>query len=70
MGLEEKRKLKEIQEGKLKETLAAIKANPHITLVQTRHGGHCAFLATPDPASADDGRWAETTLLRFVLAHA
>ena len=52
------------------ETLAAIKANPHITLVQTRHGGHCAFLATPDPASADDGRWAETTLLRFVLAHA
>jgi hypothetical protein len=52
------------------ETIAAIEANPHITLLQTEHGGHCAFLTRPDPASDDDGRWAETTLLRFVLAHA
>jgi predicted alpha/beta-fold hydrolase len=51
------------------QTLAAIKGNPHITLLQTERGGHCAFLTTPDPASDDDGRWAETTLLRFVLAH-
>ena len=52
------------------ETVDAIDANPHITLLQTLHGGHCAFLAKPGPASEDDGRWAETTLLRFVLAHA
>ena len=52
------------------ETLARIAANPHITFLQTEHGGHCAFLAQPDPAIGDDGRWAETTLLRFILAHA
>jgi uncharacterized protein len=52
------------------QTLAALHANPHITLLQTEHGGHCAFLATPNPAAGDDGYWAETTLLRFVLAHA
>jgi uncharacterized protein len=51
------------------ETLAKIKSNPHITLLQTEHGGHCAFLATPD-AAGDDGYWAEITLLRFILAHA
>jgi predicted alpha/beta-fold hydrolase len=52
------------------ETLGKIAANPHITLLESEHGGHCAFLARPDPANGDDGRWAETTLLRFVLAHA
>ncbi len=32
----------------LPETRAKLQANPHITLVETRHGGHCAFLpATP-----------------------
>jgi predicted alpha/beta-fold hydrolase len=53
----------------LPETLAALRANPNITLLQPAHGGHCAFLAKPDPATGDDGRWAETTLLQFVLAH-
>jgi len=52
------------------ETIAALKANSHITLIQTERGGHCAFLETPNPAASDDGYWAETTLLRFVLAHA
>jgi predicted alpha/beta-fold hydrolase len=52
------------------ETLGKIAANPHITLLQTERGGHCAFLTRPDAATGDDGRWAETTLLRFVLAHA
>ena len=51
-------------------TLGKIAANPHITLLETEHGGHCAFLAKPDRAGGDDGRWAETTLLRFVLEHA
>jgi predicted alpha/beta-fold hydrolase len=52
------------------ETLASIAANPHITFLGTEHGGHCAFLAQPNPAIGDDGRWAETTLLHFILTHA
>lgn len=52
------------------ETVAAIRGNPHIAFVQTKHGGHCAFLTTPEPMANDDGYWAEQTLLRFVLAHA
>jgi predicted alpha/beta-fold hydrolase len=47
----------------------AIKANPCITLVETAHGGHCAFLADADPAQGDDGYWAESKLLHFLLAH-
>ena len=52
------------------ETVAKIEANPHIALLQTDRGGHCAFLTKPDQASSNDGYWAETTLLRFLLAHA
>jgi uncharacterized protein len=52
------------------ETRATIAANPHITLLETERGGHCAFLATPDPSTNDDGYWAEHTALRFVLANA
>jgi predicted alpha/beta-fold hydrolase len=52
------------------ETLRAVQGNPNITLLQTEHGGHCAFLTTPSPAIGDDGYWAETTLLSFLLAHA
>ena len=51
------------------ETRALIKANPCITLLETAHGGHCAFLAEPDPATGNDGYWAEHIALRFVLAH-
>jgi predicted alpha/beta-fold hydrolase len=52
------------------ETRAALLANPNITLLQSEHGGHCAFLTQPNAARGEDGYWAETTLLRFVLAHA
>jgi predicted alpha/beta-fold hydrolase len=48
----------------------AILANPHITYIETAHGGHCAFLADADTAQGDDGYWAESTLLRFLLANA
>lgn len=51
------------------ETLQKIEANPHITWLETMHGGHCAFLATPDRATGNDGYWAEQTALQFVLAH-
>lgn len=50
-------------------TRTLIQANPAITLVETRQGGHCAFLAKPNPAEKDDGYWAETTLLRFIQSH-
>jgi predicted alpha/beta-fold hydrolase len=51
--------------------------NPAVTLVETQHGGHCAFLSaknekSKNPASSVPmGRhWAETTLVRFLLATA
>lgn len=47
-------------------TRATLLANPAITLLEPRHGGHCAFLATPEPDSGNDGYWAEHTLLRFL----
>ena len=39
-------------------------ANPNITLVVTKHGGHCGFLAeTAGPD--DDGYWAEARIIEF-----
>ncbi|MEO6817752.1 MAG: alpha/beta fold hydrolase [Edaphobacter sp.] len=52
------------------DTRDKIVANPNITFLETAQGGHCAFLAQPDPASNYDGYWAEHTLLRFILANA
>ena len=45
---------------------AEISRNPNITLVETEHGGHCAFLAKAIPMKEDDGYWAETTVLKFL----
>ena len=50
----------------LPETRAALLENPHVTYVETQHGGHCAFLS---PALSDDGYWAEKTLLGFMLTN-
>src|SRR5689334_22056543 len=50
----------------LPETRARIRANPHITLLETPHGGHCAFLAQPN---GYDGRWAERQIMHFFLHH-
>lgn len=41
-------------------------ANACVTFLEPEHGGHCAFLA--DPTRDNDGYWAESTLLRFILA--
>ncbi len=49
-------------------TRATLRMNPHITLLEPSHGGHCAFLETP--TGGYDGYWAERTLLRFVQQHA
>ena len=45
------------------ETRARIQANPHITFVETRHGGHCAFLSRRSP---DGVHWAEVAIVRFL----
>lgn len=50
----------------LPETREALVGNRHVTLVETKHGGHCAFLAPPQDAE-DDGRWAERMLLAFLI---
>jgi len=52
-------------------TRAKLLANPNVRLIETDHGGHCAFLAPTDGAIAAenfDGYWAEHTLLHFLLA--
>jgi predicted alpha/beta-fold hydrolase len=48
----------------LPETRAKFLANPHVTLIETRHGGHCAFLAQPN-GNGYDGRWAEGQIIQF-----
>lgn len=47
----------------LPETRARLQSNPHIHFVETRHGGHCAFLSR-DPG--DEIHWAEATVIRFL----
>ena len=49
----------------LPQTRDALLANPHVQYAETAHGGHCAFLA--EPGDAADGRWAEETLLQWLL---
>jgi uncharacterized protein len=46
------------------ETRAKILANPRIRLVETAHGGHCAYLGA---ARGDDIHWAESTVVRYLL---
>jgi predicted alpha/beta-fold hydrolase len=47
------------------ETRQVLRANPQVQLIETQHGGHCAFLS---PEADNDGYWAEKTLLGFLLA--
>jgi len=47
------------------ETCARLIANPYINFVETRHGGHCAYLSR-DPGN--EIHWAEATVMRFLLA--
>ena len=47
------------------ETRERILANPRIDFIETRHGGHCAFLAR---RSADGVHWAEATVVRYLQA--
>jgi predicted alpha/beta-fold hydrolase len=47
------------------ETRASILSNPNIRLVETVHGGHCAFLSS-NPG--DEIHWAESTVIRYLQA--
>jgi predicted alpha/beta-fold hydrolase len=49
----------------LPETRTKLVANPQVHFVETRHGGHCAFLSR-DPGN--EIHWAEATAIRFLLA--
>jgi predicted alpha/beta-fold hydrolase len=46
----------------LPETRAKIIANPNIRFMETKHGGHCGFLADPQ---GYDGRWSERQIVEF-----
>jgi predicted alpha/beta-fold hydrolase len=54
----------------LPETRAAILANRAIRLIETDHGGHCAFLSVKSRIDGVAGsrHWAESTAVRFLLA--
>lgn len=45
-------------------THAALLANPNVVLVETRYGGHCAYLAD---APGEDIHWAEALMIRALL---
>jgi len=47
------------------ETRTLLLMNPHISFVESRYGGHCAFLGR---GSGDDVHWAEATLVRYLKA--
>ena len=48
----------------LKETRDALLANPNVLLVETEHGGHCAYLSRD---RGNDIHWAEASVVRFLM---
>jgi len=48
-------------------TRAALYANPNILLIETRHGGHCAYLSRD---RGEDIHWAEASVIRYVMQFA
>jgi uncharacterized protein len=51
----------------LPETRRKILANPHITFLETKDGGHCSYLAETN-GRGKDGRWAESQVVEFLSA--
>jgi uncharacterized protein len=45
----------------------AVVNNPHVTVVITPHGGHCAYVERAD--GTYDGYWAEREIVRFAAEH-
>ena len=48
----------------LPETREALIANPNVLLVETKHGGHCAYLSRD---RGEDIHWAEAGVVRYLL---
>jgi predicted alpha/beta-fold hydrolase len=46
------------------ETRERLRANPHIAFVETRHGGHCAYLSCD---RGEEIHWAEAAVIRYLL---
>ncbi|KAA6458345.1 alpha/beta fold hydrolase [Acidobacteria bacterium AB60] len=46
------------------ETRAKIVANANIHLLETKHGGHCAYLGVE---GGDEIHWAESTIVRYLM---
>jgi predicted alpha/beta-fold hydrolase len=51
----------------LPETRAKLLANPHVLLVETPHGGHCAYLSRD---RGEDIHWAEASVVRYLMQFA
>jgi uncharacterized protein len=49
----------------LPSTRQTLLANEYVTFVETRYGGHCAFLS---PEAGNDRHWAEKSLVEWILA--
>ncbi len=49
----------------LPSTRQTLLANEYVTFVETRYGGHCAFLS---PEAGSDRHWAEKSLVEWLLA--
>jgi predicted alpha/beta-fold hydrolase len=49
------------------ETRSALLANTNVLLVETPHGGHCAYLSRD---RGEDIHWAEATVMRFLMQFA
>jgi hypothetical protein len=45
------------------ETHDRLRANPHIAFVETRHGGHCAYLSRD---RGEEIHWAEAAVIRYL----
>jgi uncharacterized protein len=45
---------------------APLRANPHISTIVTPHGGHCAFVESPN---GYDGYYAERVMVEFLASH-
>lgn len=43
-----------------------LRSNPSVSVVITRHGGHCGFVGESSPLAGTDGYWAEQQAVEFI----
>jgi predicted alpha/beta-fold hydrolase len=51
----------------LPDTRAALLGNPNVVLIETQHGGHCAYLSQD---SGEDIHWAEASIVQYLMQFA